>query len=622
MSIDSMFTDRWVAPQRAAFRVERTHMNKLSSIAAVVLAAAALAGCGGGGSGSLGFGGGSSSSSGGGGTTGTSNYSMGSGSGSSFQTGMIAISSSSVAAGGTTSLQVSIVDQTGKLYSGQAVTVTFNSTCISQGLAVVTASGSSTAGSNPDTVTTSTGSVDATYTAKGCSGADVITATATVGSGSVSATGTVTVASASTGSIQFVSATPSTIGLKGTGQPSTSTVIFKVLDSTGAAKAGVTVNFSLNSTVGGLSLSPASATSAADGTVQTVVSAGTVHTAVTVTASISTPALTTQSSVLTVTTGIPTSNAFSIAVGSAQYGTGGVTNPPACPNVEAWNVDGVIVPVTARLSDRYKNPVLDGTAVTFYTNGGQIVGSCTTTGGSCVVNWTSTAPRPLTTDDNPPLKADGRATILATAVGEEAFTDTNGDGFWESGEAFQDLGEPWDDANENGVYDSGEYFLDYNHNSKHDGPSGSFVGITCTGTSATDSCSTSTLAIGQSHLITMSSGQALMPSVAGSGGFTPNGGGLQITHGQSGSIQFTLTDVNGNPIPAGSTIAVTADTSVGTVSSTSSSFTEGCSANVGGDAFTTFITAASAAGTGNVTIQVTSAGTKTLSTFTIPVQVN
>lgn len=611
-------------------------MNKLSSMAVMAVAAMTLAACGGGGSGSLGLSGGSSSASGGGsggtggsGNGGTKTYSMGNGSGSSFQSGMIGISSASLSAGGTTGLQVAIVDQTGTLYTGAAVTVTFNSTCISQGSASVTASGSSSGGGNPNTVITSTGTANATYTAKGCSGADVVTATATVGGADLTATGTITVAAAATGSIQFESATPATIGLKGTGQTSTSTVLFKVLDATGAPKPGVTVNFALDSGVGGLSLTPSSAVSAADGTVQTVVSSGTVHTAVKVTASIASPALSTQSSELTVTTGIPASDSFSIAVGSPQYGSGGVGNPPACPNVEAYDTDGVIVPVTVRLSDRYNNPVLDGTAVTFYTNGGQIVGSCTTKGGACTANWTSSNPRPLTNSDNPPLKANGRVMILATAIGEESFVDTNGDGFWESPEQFSDLGEPYDDANESNAYDTGEYFLDYNHNGARDQPSHQFVGITCTGTDASSTCATNTLAIGASHLLIMSTALAQIPKDPTTGspevsftGFTqdPSNGRLDIPVNGSGSITFTIADLNGNPIPAGSTVDVLVDSGVGKVSGTSGSFTEGCSTSVGGDTFTGYISGATAAGTGNITIQVMSAGTKSLTTFNFPAE--
>src|SRR5208283_2195479 len=407
-------------------------MNDMRRLSIIALAGVALlAAC----SGSKNLGAvSSSSSSGTGGTggtgTGTTTYSMGNGSGSSFQSGMIGISSANVAAGGTTSLSVTIVDQTGTLYTAQSVTVTFNSTCISTGLATIAASGTSTAGSTADTVTSTTGTIDATYTAKGCSGPDVITATAAVASANLTATGTVTVAAASIGSIQFVSATPASIGLKGTGLNETSTVVFKVVDSSGGARPGVTVAFSLNTSAGGLSLSPPTAISGADGTVQTVVSSGTEHTAVRVTATIASPALSTQSSALTVTTGLPASNAFSISVGSPGY------NTLACPNVEAYGIDLIQVPVTVQLADRYNNPAPDGTSVAFVTNGGHIAGSCTTPSsatspgdGTCTVNWTSANPRP-TTSSTPPVYRNGRATILATAIGEESFNDAKQIGYY------------------------------------------------------------------------------------------------------------------------------------------------------------------------------------------------
>jgi hypothetical protein len=237
-------------------------MRRLSIIAWVT-AAAMMASCGGGSTtiGTPSSGTGSTGTTGTGGTTTT--YSMGNGSGSGFQAGIIGVSSASLSAGGTTSLDVTIVDQTGTLYTAAPVTVTFNSPCVAQGFATIAASGGSTAGPSAGTVITSTGSVTAIYTAKGCSGADVITASATVGSKALTATGTVTVAAASIGSIQFVSASPVTIGLKGTGLGETSTVIFKVVDSSGGPRPGVSVAFSLNTTVGGISLSPATATSAA-----------------------------------------------------------------------------------------------------------------------------------------------------------------------------------------------------------------------------------------------------------------------------------------------------------------------------------------------------------------------
>lgn len=595
-------------------------MRRLSIITAATAAAGvlALAAC----SGSRNFGGsgtGSGSTGTGGTGTGTTpTYSMGNGSGSGFQSGMMGISSANVAAGGTTSLSVTVVDQTGALYTGASTTVLFSSTCIDQGLAKVTASGASSAGSAANTVMSSTGVIDATYTAVGCSGADVITATATVASTNLMATGTVTVAAAAIGSIQFQSATPASIGLKGTGLNETSTVVFKVVDSTGGARPGVTVTFSLNTTVGGLSLAPTTAVSGADGTVQTVVSSGTEHTAIRVTASIASPALSTQSSALTVTTGLPASGAFSIAVGAPNYGS------LACPNVEAYGIDLVTVPITVQLADRYNNPAPDGTSVAFTTDGGHITGSCTTpfpttaTGnGICQATWTSANPRP-TTSSTPPVFRNGRAVILATAIGEESFDDVNGSGFYQAGDPFSDLGEPYLDANESGAYVLGDYFLDFYNTGKWEGPSGSFKGITCSG----GSCSTTTLAIGVSHLLIMSTSAALINGLTATGNLSsaPEKTGIAIT--------FKVQDQNGNPMAAGTTVTAAADTSVGTLTGTGTNFTIGCRTgggpdanNPGYDTLGLTLTTASAPGSGNITITVTSPQSKTATIYTIPVTV-
>jgi hypothetical protein len=617
-------------------------MNDMRRLPIVAwMAAALLAACGGGSQTITGAG--SSSGTGTGGTGGTTTYSMGNGSGSSFQSGMIGITpSNTLSAGGTASLDVTIVDKTGTLYTGAAVTVTFNSPCVAQGQAAIAASGSSTAGPTPGTVTTSTGSISATYTAKGCSGSDVITASATVGTTgttSLTATGTVTVAAAAIGSIQFLSATPSTIGLKGTGLAETSTVIFKVVDSNGAARPGAAVSFSLNTTVGGMSILPAppkTATSAADGTVQAVVSSGTQHTSVRVTATIASPALSTQSSVLTVTTGLPASAGFSIAVGAPSYASSG----QACTNVEAYGTDGVTVPVTVRLSDRYNNPAPDGTSVAFNTNGGHIVGACTTPSnfpllpsaadGTCTVTWTSANPRPQLNSDIPPLLGAGRATILATAIGEESFTDTNGNGYWDPGEPFVHLGEPYRDDNENGAYDSGEFFLDFNQDGMRNPPDPSltaFKWITCTGSPAT--CSTSTLAIGVSHLLIMSTAGAQLTNLSGAGGFSGTNP-LILAHSvaspgttSTGTLNFTVEDLNGNPMAAGTTVSVTADSAIGTITGPGASWTIGCRNGTGGDPLAVTLTASTNAGaSGNITVSVTSPGTKTVSVFSIPVHLN
>src|ERR1700677_4106988 len=148
--------------------VERgmNHMRRLSimTAAAIVL----LAGC----SGSKNFGGTGTST--GTGTTGTgtgtttTTLSLGSGTGSSFQSGVVAISTTSLSAGGSTSLQVSLVDQTGAFYPTPTATP-FSPPCQTQGLAPITATGVTPAS---PTVTTTTGTASATYVATGCSGSD------------------------------------------------------------------------------------------------------------------------------------------------------------------------------------------------------------------------------------------------------------------------------------------------------------------------------------------------------------------------------------------------------------------------------------------------------------------
>ena len=584
-------------------------MRKLA-ITTVLLAALALASCGG--SDDQPFVGTGTSTTGttGTGTTGTSSssgYAVGNGSGSSFDSGTLGVSPSSIGAGGSSTITATIVNtgQANSLYSGTAVTVVFNSPCFAAGTATIAGPVGSTL--PPGTVSTLTGTAQVTYTAKGCSGTDSITATASVTNSTgttstLTATGTITIAAAAVGSIQFVSATPATIGLKGTGLNETSTVIFKVVDSSGGPRSGVTVHFSLNTTVGGLSLSSDSAVSATDGTVQTIVNSGTVHTTVAVTASITSPALSTNSSVLSVSTGLPASKAFSIATGAGSAGN-------SCPNVEGYNIDGITIPIVARLADRYNNPAPDGTAVAFTTDGGHVVGNCTTPlatsgDGACQANWTSANPRPVHADDSPPILAAGRTKVLATAIGEESFTDVNGSGFYVTGDPFDNIGEPYRDDNENGQYDLGEYFLDFLHTGVYAQPDGTFHGIICTGSSATSTCTTNTWAIGASLEIMMSTGNAIITVTTIAGNAYTYGSTLHFPEGATVPIAYNITDANGNPIPAGSSITVTASSVLGAI--TEGTYTEGCSTHLGGDNFTSILTASTSPGSGDVSITVIS----------------
>ncbi len=509
---------------------------------------------------------------------------MGSGSGAGFVQGVLQIATPSLAAGGTTSVSANLVNADGSLYT-QPVTVTFNSPCVAAGTAQIQPAA---------TATTSSGLVTVTYAARGCSGPDTITASATVGGQSLSATGTVTVAPAAVGSIAFVSATPTNIALSGTGdarRPESSTVVFEVRDSTGGPVPNAAVSFTLNTSVGGISITPTSAVSDAQGRVQTVVSAGTVATSVNVTATVTsvTPNISTQSSQLTVTTGIPTAGSFSL---SAQ-----------CFNIEGRDFDGVTTAITARLGDRFQNPVPDGTAVTFTAEGGNVQSQCTTTttateGGVCTVNLRSSEPRP----------PNGRITVLAKAIGEESFVDANGNGAFDNGETFTDQAEPFRDDNEDGAYQVGEDFFDFNNNQTRDGPDGLFNGVLCNDT--TGRCggpATRSAGIGRSLVVIFSGSTPLLSR--------PDGTPLPATFAVGGTnsaanLTVWVRDINGNPMPSGTTVTLAAS-GAGLGIANPSSYTVPCSniasgALAGGVTIFPFtVTSGTSVGQGVLTLTIT-----------------
>lgn len=478
---------------------------------------------------------------------------LGSGTGSGFMPNVIGISNNNLSAGGSTTLTVSLVQSDGTLYT-QSTAINFSSTCIASGNATIYPSGQSTPST---TVTTATGIATVTYVAKGCAGSDVITASATVGATNVSATGSVTVAQAAVGSLAFVSATPTNIALKGmgvTGRPESATVIFQVLDTSGGARQGATVNFSLDTTVGGISLQPSSASAVSDvnGNAQIVVNAGTVATAVRVTASTtlaSGTVISTQSSVLTITTGIPTANNFSMAVG--------------CGNIEGYDVDGVTTTVTARLSDRFQNPVPDGTAVTFHAKAGAIGAECTTAttsteGGLCSVTYRSSGNRPTGTNGSG-VSLAGLVPLLATAIGEESFNDANGNGYFDVGETFTDTSEPFENdawlyTGGKPIYSAGDpsgadWFYDFNDNGMHDGPDGFFNGVLCNDTARC--AGPHSAGIGAMSTIILSGSNATITDPSGAALSFP---GTGLTENSTGSITAWIRDENNNIMPGGTTV--------------------------------------------------------------------
>ncbi|MCU7858617.1 MAG: Ig-like domain-containing protein, partial [Candidatus Thiodiazotropha sp. (ex Lucinoma kastoroae)] len=376
---------------------------------------------------------------------------LGSGSGASFNAGVLSIAVTSLSAGGQTTITATLADASGNLYQDSS-SVSFASDCVASGLASM------------ETPIDATGGVaTTTYLATGCSGADAIRATATVNGNTTTATGTINVQPAEIGSMEFISAEPSLIGLRGVGLTEVSRVTFMVLDKNGNPVTQQLVSFSLSTNVGGVSIPAGAETATSDinGLVGTDVKSGTVSTTMRVTATLaSNPLISSQSDGLVISTGVSDQDSMSL---SAE-----VFNP------EAWRYDGVKVGITIHAADHFNNPVPDGTAIYFTTEGGQIQSQCQIVDGACSVDWTSSNPRP---------PEDGRVTILAAMLGEESFLDANGNGVLDLGDtASSRIPEAFRDDNEDGIHNLGlEEFIDFNSNSLYDGADrdSNYNGVLC-----------------------------------------------------------------------------------------------------------------------------------------------
>lgn len=399
--------------------------------------------------------------------------------GETFIDGEIGLLADTLSSSGSTLLRLAVVDNNGREVT-TSEGILLRSQCVVDGLATL-----------PETVTTANGRATATYTAAGCGGDDPLTATLV--NGGSQAFATINVASPQVNAINFVSATPELIALRGTGgsaRQETSEVIFLVADSSGAPLSGQAVNFTLSTSIGGVSLLNSSTVSDPTGQAIAQVSAGDVATPVRVIASIDTTDnngnplnLSTISDVLIISSGLPDQNSISLSFESLNIAGAGST-------------DGLTTLVTVRMADKFNNPVPDGTSALFSTEYGSIGSSCVTTGGSCSVTWTSQAPRFPTFNQDlvrdidstncPSSLVNGtgpcpgdlgpirgrRSTILVTAIGEEFFVDANGNGVYDEGEDFENLAEAFIDHNEDNEYTpdaspndltgSEETFVDFN----------------------------------------------------------------------------------------------------------------------------------------------------------------
>jgi hypothetical protein len=357
--------------------------------------------------------------------------------------------------------------------------------------------------------------------------------------------------------ISAASAATVVVALQGAGGNTNADVIFEVDDASGAGVSGIPVKFALITNTGDATLTTTTGTTDKNGRASTFVVSGNVHETVTVQATVDTPSgvKTADSNALAITTGIPTQGNFGIAVTSLT-----------APNAD--DTLGVTDTVTVQLSDRFSNPAPDGTAVSFFANQGQIQGQCFTAGGSCNVKWTSSG-RAAIADT---YHETGQVEILAYTVGEESFTDVDGDGVFDNSDKFttggndafsgddpssDDIGEVYLDGAGSGSYLAGDFFYDFDKSLVRTGPDGKFYGFGCKGTSTVPCGSTTTRGIGKEICINMSSSTALVViSDGGTGALNPATGVFTVATAGTTPLTFTVSDINKHALGAGTTVSL------------------------------------------------------------------
>ena len=256
----------------------------------------------------------------------------------------------SLTANGTSTITATVKDSNGNMVA-DGTSVTFSLSSVAYGSLSNT------------TVTTAAGVATTTFTAGSVSGSVTITAT----SGGNSNTASLTVGTVSAGSIQFVSATPTILGIKGAGQSETSTIQFLVNDVNGNPVNGAVVSFVMTGPNGGefigdIDSTPTTASAATvNGIASVILNSGTIAGTVTITATttIANGPISTSATPLSIGGGVPSATHFSLGRTIA--------------NLEGFGWINLQSIVDAFIADRFGNyNVLTGTAFSFYTEAGAI----------------------------------------------------------------------------------------------------------------------------------------------------------------------------------------------------------------------------------------------------------
>lgn len=296
------------------------------------------------------------------------------------------------------------------------------------------------------TVSGGNGEAQATFSA---SSENVGSATVKATCGNVSQSIIIDIAASPSGSIEFSSAEPQVIVIKGAGGLETSLINFLVKDVNGQPVLGSqSVQLRLSGPNGGEYIGSVPGTTILDvGTVDGIASAylhsGTVPGTVTIEATVVGTNLSTSSGVIAIGGGVPSAAHFSLSASNLK--------------LEGFDKDGLESSIDVRLADRYGNfNVLSGTSVSFYSECGAIDRAINLDSeGFGTVRFRTQEPRPvslpidgfyynkfknelgveLSDAKNP---QNGICTIVAVVDGEEKFIDSNANGNYDFGETYYD----------------------------------------------------------------------------------------------------------------------------------------------------------------------------------------
>jgi adhesin/invasin len=481
---------------------------------------------------------------------------------------LLTADATSISVGGTTGITAEVLDADGnKVADGTAVT--FKTSLVGTGIT--------------PSATTTDGVATAVFSAGTAAGVATVTATANQASATIS----IRIQPGSAGSLDFVSANPTAIGVIGSPLPQQSTITFRVLDHSGNPAAdGTVVAFTISSGVGGGEFLTPLTAGTTGGLASTILTSGTVSGPIRVKASVTVVDPTTGKT----TTFSSSSTNVSIEGGSPSAFHLGVG--PGFLNIAGQVTLGIICPVKATVGDRFGNPVPPGTAVSFFANGGVITaqGPTDENGDADVVIKTGPPIPHVGSSIDPTDPRTGMVTIIAVTQGEEGFIDANGNGLFDGPQEFDsslDTPEPFIDHvtlcieqlpdgttrpcqlppdpslprvfSGNGKFDPTdpfELFIDGNGNGAWDGPNGVW--------DANKSIFASTTVLFSGPTILRVTRLQSDGSCTGdpNGFFVPNAGVANL-----GPFCILVSDPAGHPLVSGTTLTVT--TSAGAIAGTS-----------------------------------------------------